>query len=82
MNIKTAIIQFLANEFHLEADNITEDTGLDTDLGLNKLQISDLLRNMQDSLNITLPEEEFESITTVGEILTAIEADEAEEVQE
>lgn len=75
MNLKTAIIQFLANEFHLEAENITEDTNLTTDLGLTADQIADMLRNLQDSLNIILPEEQSESITTIGQILEAAESE-------
>lgn len=71
MNIQIAIIQFLANEFHLEPENITEDTSLSEDLGLNPDQIAELLKNMQDSLNITLPEDG--NITTVGQLFEALE---------
>jgi len=81
MNIKLAIIQFLANEFHLEAENITEDTSFNEDLGLNPTQIAELLKNLQDSLNIVLPEEAVGNITTVGQLFAALEPEEDEDTE-
>lgn len=78
MNIQIAIIQFLANEFHLEPESVTEDTSFDQDLGLNPDQIADLLRNLQDALNLSLPEEAVGSITTVGQLFAALEPEDDE----
>jgi acyl carrier protein len=80
MNIKNAIIQFLANEFHMEADNINEDTSFETDFGLNSDQIVELLQKLEDSLNIELPEDQTPDITTVGNLLESIESEEGEEL--
>lgn len=76
MNIRLAIIQFLANEFHLEAENITEDTNFSEDLGLNPDQIAELLKNLQDALNIVLPEDA--DITTVGQLFSTLESEDNE----
>lgn len=76
MNIRVAILQFLANEFHLEAENITEDTSFAEDLGLNPDQITELMKNLQDSLNIVLPEDI--NITTVGQLFAALEPEDNE----
>lgn len=73
MNVRLAIIQFLANEFHLAPENITEDTTFDQDLKLSDDQIADLLRNLQDALNISLPEETIGSITSVGDLFAVLE---------
>ncbi len=79
MNVKPAIVQFLANEFHLEPEGITEDTNFSEDLGINPAQIAELLKNLQDALNIVLPEEA--NITTVGELFAAVESEEDEDTQ-
>ncbi len=79
MNLKPAIIQFLANEFHLEPENITEDTSFETDLGVTSVQLPDLLRNLQDALNITLTEEQISNITTVGQLFAALESEDSED---
>lgn len=80
MNLKKAIIQFLANEFHLEPENITEDTSFESDLGVLPTQLPELLRNLQDALNITLTEEQIAGIATVGQLLESIESEDGEEV--
>lgn len=76
MNIKIAIIQFLANEFHQEASNINEDTNFETDLGLNSAQVGELLHNLQDALNVALPEDSATNIATVGQLFEALEPEE------
>ncbi len=80
MNIKNAIIQFLANEFHMEADSINEDTSFETDFGLNASQVEELLQKLEESLNIILPEEQTSSIVTVGQLLESIESEDAEDL--
>ena len=82
MNIKTAIIQFLANEFHLDAEHLTEDTNFTSDLGLNSTQVGELLQNLQDSLNIILPVDGEATITTIGQLLAAVENEEGEDSNE
>lgn len=75
MNIKAAIIQYLANEFQLEPEGVTADLNFNLDLGLDNKQLLDLLQRLQESLGIVLPEERTETITTVGELLNLIEDD-------
>ncbi len=73
MNVRLAIIQFLANEFHLTPESITEDTTFDQDLKLSEDQIAELLHNLQDALNLSLPEEAMGSITSVGQLFAVLE---------
>lgn len=75
MNLQSAIIQFLANEFHFEADQVTPDTNFQTDLGLTPTQVTDLLQRLQESLDFILPEDKTDSITTVGALLQLTETD-------
>lgn len=79
MNLKNAIIQFLADELHLEASNITEDTNFEADLGLSADQFAELLQKLQDALSITLSEDQSGSIVTVGDLLAAAEPEDMDE---
>ena len=73
MQIKTAIIQFLSDEFHLDPEGLNPDTAFEADLGLSSSQLADLLQRLQDSLNIILPEDKLDSIITVNNLLELME---------
>jgi len=74
-NLKVAIIEFIANEFHLAPEAITPDLNFTTDLGLSQDQISDLLQRIQDALNFILPDEKSTDLDSVGDLLNALEED-------
>lgn len=71
-NLETAIIQFLADEFHLQPDNLIPDTDFIVDLGLSPEQVQDLITRLQDSLDFILPEDKVGQISTLGDLLAAI----------
>ena len=71
-NIAPAIIEFLADEFKLDPSQVSPDTDLSVDLNLTPDQISDLLQRLQDALNFTLPDELLPKITSVGDLLAAV----------
>ena len=77
MQIKTAIIQFLANEFQLDPDHLNPDTAFTTDLGLSPEQLTDLLQRLQESLGVILPEDKVPTIVSVGNLLDLFEEDDA-----
>ena len=67
--LQTAVIQFLANEFQVEADTINMDTSLIEDFNLNPQQITDLMQRMQESLGLILPEEKINQLQTISDII-------------
>lgn len=73
MNLKSAIIQFLANEFKFEPDSLSVDTSFSQDLGLSEPEISDLFQRLQDSLNFILPEDATSNISTIGQLISQVE---------
>ena len=68
MQKRTAIIQFLANEWQREPYSITSDIIL-SDMG----NAQDLLAKLQDALDLTAPEGWESSINNVGELLEAFD---------
>jgi acyl carrier protein len=77
MNLSTAIIHFLANEFKFEPDSLSMDTSFTQDLGLSEPELADLLQRLQDSLNFILPEERISEISTIGHLISIVEPEEA-----
>jgi acyl carrier protein len=70
--LQNAIIQFIADEFRLDPDNIDSDLDLKVDLKLNPEQISDLLQRIQDSLNFTIPDEKVNHISTINDLFDSL----------
>lgn len=75
MQVRTAIIQFLSNEFRLDPNRLNPDTSFAADLGLSPEQLTDLLQRLQESLGIILPEDKVPAITSVGQLLDIFEED-------
>lgn len=78
-NLKQAIIEYLADEFHLNPDALSEDTQFSADLNLSSSQILDLLQRLQDALNFSLPEEKLAEVNSISDLFEILEP-EAEEV--
>jgi acyl carrier protein len=74
-NLERAIIQFLANEFHLQPEDILPDTDFYLDLNLNKEQLADLFERMEDALNFILTEDKIGEIKTVSDLMISLEPD-------
>ncbi len=72
-NLKTAILEFLANEFKLKPEEVREDLSFTNDLDLNPGQLQDLLERLQEALDFILPEEKIPGIETIFDLLTAAE---------
>lgn len=72
-NLKQAIIEFLANEFHLHPEDILPDSDFYTDFGLTIGQLSDLITRIQDALDFILPEDKITDIGTVADLLRCLE---------
>ena len=76
MNLKTVILEFLANEFKMQATDLTADLSLLADFGLSKIELTALLQRLQDSLGIILPEDAAETVNTVGDLTDLVAEDE------
>ena len=72
MRLQQAILEFLANELHLETPAITAEASF-AELGVDATQLTDLLQRLQESLGIILPEDKVATMTTVGDLLDLVE---------
>lgn len=63
------IKQILCEEFEIEDIDITEDASLQEDLGLDDIDIYDLVMSIEDEFEMELPDEELERIVTVGDLV-------------
>ena len=64
----------LSEQFDVEEDSITPDTNLSEDLEADSLDVVDLLMSNDDEHDIDVPDEEFDNIKTVDQLVKYIEA--------
>ncbi|HCO44235.1 MAG TPA: acyl carrier protein [Gammaproteobacteria bacterium] len=55
-------------------DAVTEQTDLVGDLGLDSLQVMELLMEMEDAFDISIPVNVMAEVRTVGELAGAVQA--------
>lgn len=53
--------------------NITEDTDLKADLGLNSLELAEIACAVEDEFDIEIPNNAIHTIITVGDVIRYIE---------
>jgi acyl carrier protein len=74
-NLETAISEFIANEFHMSPSSVNPDLNFSVDLGLSPEDMTELFQRMEDALNFILPDEKVPAISTVGDLIEAIESE-------
>ncbi len=67
--IKSQIAELL----NVEADQITAESNLITDLKADSMDVATLLFEVEDKYNIEIEEDELENLKTVGDIVAYIE---------
>ena len=64
----------LADQLEVEEDTITTDTDIQDDLGADSLDVVDMVMSLEDEFEIEVPDEDIESLRTVGALVSYIEA--------
>jgi acyl carrier protein len=68
--VKAVIVE----QLNVEEDDVTEDASFVDDLGADSLDIVELVMALEDKFGISIPDEEAESIKTVGNAVEFISA--------
>ena len=67
------IKSILSSQFGINEDQITENTDVVNDLGADSLDLVDFVMSLEDEFDKEIPDEDVESIKTVGDIVSYIE---------
>ena len=65
--------ELISEQLDVKADDITEASNIQDDLGADSLDVVDLVMALEDGFDVEIPEDQVENIKTVGDIVKFIE---------
>lgn len=72
--ILAKVKEVIVDQLSVEEDDVTPDASFFDDLGADSLDIVELVMALEDSFGISIPDEDAESIKTVGDAVEYIAA--------
>ena len=65
--------ELISEQLDVKADDITEASNIQDDLGADSLDLFELVMALEDEFDVEIPEDQVENIKTVGDIVKFIE---------
>lgn len=66
--------QFLVDELRVNPDAVTMEAELAADLGINSLELADLVYLCEERFNVVIDDEDLHNFTTVGDVVNYLES--------
>ena len=73
MSVEERVIEIVREQMGVAKDQITKDTSFVNDLGADSLDTVELVMELEEEFDITIPDEKAEEIQTVGQAVAYIE---------
>ena len=67
------IRDLLADQLGISADSITAESTFTDDLGIDSLDMVDMVMTLEDEFDVTIPDDEMETLRTVGDLVNYVE---------
>lgn len=68
------VIDVIADQISVDIDEIDESTSLENDLEVDSLDLLQIVTAIEDEFNITIEDEAFGTVKTVGDAIAYIES--------
>ena len=66
--------QLLVEELQIDESDITLDAELSRDLGINSIDLADLILRCEEQFDIEIPEDDANEFITVGDVVNYLES--------
>ena len=73
MSVEAKVIDVVAEQLGVDKDKITRDTSFVNDLGADSLDTVELIMELEEEFDTTIPESTAEQIQTVGQAIDFLE---------
>ncbi len=67
------VVNLLGEYLKVDAKTITLETNIQKDLGADSLVVVEMLFNLEEEMNITIPDDVVPTLTTVGALVNYLE---------
>lgn len=65
--------KFLVEELRINEEDIKMESELSADLGINSLELADLVYACEEKFNVVIDDEELHNFNTVGDVVNYLE---------
>ncbi len=65
---------FLVEDLRVNADDITMEAELSGDLGINSLELADLVYSCEEKFGVTIDDDDLHKFRTVGDVVKYLES--------
>lgn len=73
-DVSSKVVEIIVEKLNVDAAEVVPAASFTNDLGADSLDTVELIMEFENKFNITIPDEDAEKITTVGDAITYIEA--------
>ena len=73
MSVEAKVIEVVVEQLGVDKDKITRDTSFVNDLGADSLDTVELIMELEEEFDTTIPESTAEQIQTVGQAIDFLE---------
>ena len=68
------IREMIAENLNIDMDTITEEASFKEDLGVDSLDLFELVMALEEEFGVEIPTEDLEGLTTVGAVVKYVES--------
>ncbi|MBR5604608.1 MAG: acyl carrier protein [Bacteroidales bacterium] len=72
-DVKEKVVSIIVDKLGVNPEDVVETASFTNDLGADSLDTVELIMEFENKFNVSIPDEEAEKITTVGDALRYIE---------
>ncbi len=72
-SVRDRVIEIVCEQMGQSKDKVTEETSFINDLGADSLDTVELVMELEDEFDLSIPDEEAEKIRTVGDAIKYID---------
>ena len=66
--------KFIVEEFNVNPDDVTPEAELVGDLGINSLELADLVYLCEEKFNVSIDDDDLHNFITVGDVVKYLES--------
>jgi acyl carrier protein len=74
VEIEDKVMHVVSEQLGVEKSRVTRNTSFQEDLNADSLDIVELVMELEDQFDLTIPDEEAEKLKTVGEVIEYIKS--------